>query len=232
MSSPACCQLIFSPSSCRPPAFVAPAHGDDRRLSRERHPPVDWSRRPDPQRHGPFEARRLAERARAELESIRERGGNRWASVREEPSHLRVIPYADKLVGDARRPLVILQAAVALVLLIVCVNTANLLLVRGWTRQREIAIRTAIGAGRGRVLRQFFVESLMLGAIGCAAGLLVARGLTAAMLRLLPLAVPRLSETTIDARVLAFALGACLATTFVFASVPAIACGRTISPTR
>jgi putative ABC transport system permease protein len=111
--------------------------------------------------------------------------------------------------------------------LIVCVNTANLLLVRGWARQREIAIRTAIGAGRGRVLRQFFVESLVLGAIGCGAGLLLARGLTAMLLRILPLSVPRLSETTIDGRVLAFALGACVATTFVFALVPAIALWKT-----
>src|SRR6185295_5190086 len=125
--------------------------------------------------------------------------------------------------GDSRKPLIILQAAVVLVLLIVCGNTANLLLVRGSSLQREIASRTAIGAGRARVLRQFFVESLLLGAIGCAAGLLAARSLTAMMIRLLPLAVPRLSETTIDARVLVFALGACVATTFVFALVPAIA---------
>ena len=149
------------------------------------------------------------------------------AHGRDDRPHLRVVPYADKLVGDARKPLVILQAAVALVLLIVCVNTANLLLVRGSARQREIAIRTAIGAGRARVLRQFFVESLLLGAIGCAAGLLAARGLTAMLLRVLPLAVPRLSETTIDARVLVFALGACVATTFVFALVPAIAVWKT-----
>ena len=166
------------------------------------------------------------ERARVELESIRERRRPTGQRTGGSP-HLRVVPYADKLVGDARKPLIILQAAVALVLLIVCVNTANLLLVRGWARQREIAIRTAIGAGRARVLRQFFVESLLLGAIGCAAGLLVARGSTAMMLRLLPLAVPRLSETTIDARVLAFALGACLATTLVFALVPAIAVWKT-----
>jgi len=114
------------------------------------------------------------ERARVELESIRERRG----PTGQRPGgslHLRVVPYADKLVGDARKPLIILQAAVALVLLIVCVNTVNLLPVRGWARQREIAIRTAIGAGRARVLRQFFVESLLLGGIGCAAGLLVAR---------------------------------------------------------
>ena len=166
------------------------------------------------------------ERVRVELESIRDR--RRTTGQRPGGSApLRVVAYADKLVGDARKPLIILQAAVALVLLIVCVNTANLLLVRGWARQREIAIRTAIGAGRARILRQFFVESLLLGAIGCAAGLLVARGLTAMMLRLLPLAVPRLSETTIDARVLAFAVGTCGMTTFVFALVPAIAVWKT-----
>ena len=166
------------------------------------------------------------ERARSELESIREHRqppGQRSAGS----FHLRVVPYADKLVGDARKPLIILQAAVALVLLIVCVNTANLLLVRGWARQREIAIRTAIGAGRARVLRQFFVESLLLGAVGCAAGLLLARGLTAVLLQLLPLAVPRLSETTIDLHAVAFALGACVATTVVFALVPAIAARKT-----
>ena len=166
------------------------------------------------------------DRARVELESIRDRRRPTGQGTAGSP-HLRVIPYADKLVGEARRPLVILQAAVALVLLMVCVNTANLLLVRGWARQREIAIRTAIGAGRARILRQFFVESLLLGALGCAAGLLVARGLMEGMLRLLPQAVPRLSEATIDARVLAFALGACLATTLVFALVPAIAVWKT-----
>ena len=166
------------------------------------------------------------ERARAEVESIRDM---RRATSQRAPGspHLRVVGYADRLVGDARKPLVILQAAVALVLLIVCVNTANLLLVRGSARQREIAIRTAIGAGRARVLRQFFVESLVLGTIGCAAGVLAARGAVAMMLRLLPLAVPRLSETTIDARVLTFALGACVATTFVFALVPAFAMWKT-----
>jgi putative ABC transport system permease protein len=168
------------------------------------------------------------ERAQAELESLRQQPrspgpgpGPRMGMGK--PSRLRVLPYADKLVGDARRPLLILQAAVVLVLLIVCVNTANLLLVRGWMRQREIAIRSALGAGRGRVLRQFFVESLMLGIAGCAAGLLVAYGLTATLVRLLPMAVPRLSETTIDVRVLLFALGACAVTIVVFASVPAIA---------
>ncbi len=166
------------------------------------------------------------ERARAELESIRE-ARRRADPRRAGASRLRVVPYADKLVGDARKPLLILQTAVGLVLLIVCVNTANLLLVRRSARQREIAIRRAVGAGRARLLRQFFVESLLLGAIGAAAGLLAARGVIAVVLRLLPLAVPRMSETTIDARVLVFALGACVATTLVFACVPAIAIWKT-----
>ncbi len=166
------------------------------------------------------------ERARAELETLREM--RRQTGQRTGGSaQLGVVRYADKLVGDARKPLVVLQAAVALVLFIVCVNAANLLLVRGSARQREIAIRMAIGAGRTRVLRQFLVESLLLSAIGCAAGLLAARGVIALMLSVLPLAVPRLSETTIDARVLAFALGACVATTFVFAVVPAVAMWKT-----
>jgi predicted permease len=173
-----------------------------------------------------------AERARAELEGIRAHqrsmgpgpGAGPGAGPRApRPSQLRVVPYADRLVGDARRPLIILQAAVGLVWLVVCLNTANLLLVRGFARQRELAIRTAVGAGRMRILRQFFVESLLLGAVGSVAGLLVAQGVIATMLRLLPFAVPRLSETTIDTRVLFFAIGVCLATTLVFALVPAVA---------
>jgi predicted permease len=216
----------FHPQLVSPPAFVATGPGD---IDIYRANVLRPSTGPGVQILnvvGRLQPGVSIERARLELESIREP----WRPTDQrpgEPHHLRVVPYADKLVGDARRPLIILQAAVALVLLMVCVNTANLLLVRGLSRQREIAIRTAIGAGRTRVLRQFFVESLLIGAIGCAAGLLVARGLTAMLLRWLPLAVPRLSETTIDARVLVFALVACVATAFVFALVPAIAMWKT-----
>jgi putative ABC transport system permease protein len=216
----------FRPQLVSPPAFVATGGGDiDVYRANVLHP----STGPDVQIlnvMGRLKPGVSIERARAELESIREL--RRPTSQRTGGlPHLHVVLYADKLVGDVQRPLIILQAAVALVLFIVCVNIANLLLVRGSARQREIAIRTAIGAGRARVLRQFFVESLILGAIGCAAGLLAARGFIAMMLRLLPLAVPRLSETTIDARVLAFALGACVATTFVFGFVPAIMMRKT-----
>ena len=151
----------FHPQLVSPPAFVATGTGD---IDVYRANVIRPSSGPGIQIlsvMGRLKPGVTTERARLELENIREH--RRTTSQRPEgSSHLRVVPYADKLVGDARKPLIILQAAVALVLLMVCVNTATLLLVRGWARQREIAIRTAIGAGRARVLRQFFVESLLL----------------------------------------------------------------------
>jgi len=166
------------------------------------------------------------ERARDELERIR--AARRVAEPRlPGPPHLRAVRYVDMLVGGARRTLLILLASVALVLLIACGNIANLLLARGSARQREIAIRTAVGAGRGRVLRQFLVESLILAAIGGAAGVAVARAAIALVVRLIPHAVPRLTETTVDGRVLAFAAATALATACLFGFAPALALWRT-----
>ena len=165
-------------------------------------------------------------RAHEELGAIRTRTAQAYGRMVGLP-HLRVVPYAEALVGRARRPLLVLLAAVALVLLIACANVANLLLARGSARQREVAIRTAVGAGRGRMVRQFFVESLLLAAVGGAAGVLTARLAIAAVLRLVPLAVPRLTETTIDARVLAFAAATSMATAIVFACAPAMALWKT-----
>jgi putative ABC transport system permease protein len=161
-------------------------------------------------------------RAHDELSAIRSRTAQAYGRMVGLP-HLRLAPYADVLVCRARRPLLILLAAVVFVLLIACANVANLLLARGSARQREVAIRTAIGAGRGRMVRQFFVESLLLAAAGGAAGLLLARLAIATMLRLVPLAVPRLTETVIDGRVLAFAAATSIATAIVFACAPALA---------
>jgi putative ABC transport system permease protein len=138
------------------------------------------------------------------------------------PPRVRIVPYADKLVGGARQPLLVLLAAVIPVLLIACANIANLLLARGSARQREIAIRTAIGAGRGRVLRHFLAESLLLAVAGGALDLLLARAAIASVIALIPHAVPRLAETSIDGRVLAFAAGATITTAFVFGIAPAI----------
>jgi predicted permease len=166
------------------------------------------------------------EQTKSELETIRanERRADR---AQPGPPRLRVVPLSEKLVGRARTPLLILLAAVVLVLAIACANIANLLLARASARQKEVAIRTAVGAGRGRMLRQFVVESLILALIGGAAALLVARASLAVMLRLIPQAVPRLAETTIDGRVLAFALATSIATAFAFGVAPAVALWRT-----
>jgi len=153
-------------------------------------------------------------RAHDELDAIRANTEKAFGA-QFRPRRLRIVLLADKIVGGARRSLIVLLAAVVLVLLIACSNVANLLLARGSTRQREVAIRTAVGAGRSRMLRQFLVESLMLAAIGGTAGVLVARLALAGLVRVLPEAVPRLVETTMDARVLAFAAAVSVATAIV-----------------
>jgi len=166
------------------------------------------------------------DQTRSELETVR--ANQRRANPdRPRPPRLRVVPFSEKLVGRARTPLLVLLGSVVLVLAIACANIANLLLARASARQKEVAIRTAVGAGRGRVLRQFVVENLILAMIGGAAGLLVARAGLAAMLRLIPQAVPRLSETTIDGRVLTFALSASIATALACGLASAIALWRT-----
>ena len=165
-------------------------------------------------------------RAHDELDAIRANTEKAFGA-QFRPRRLRIVLLADKIVGGARRSLIVLLAAVVLVLLIACANVANLLLARGSTRQREVAIRTAVGAGRSRMLRQFLVESLMLAAIGGTAGVLVARLALAGLVRVLPEAVPRLVETTMDARVLAFAAAVSVATAIVCGLAPAFTVRKT-----
>ena len=133
-----------------------------------------------------------------------------------------LIPLQEKMVGSVRRALMILQAAGMFVLLIACANIANLLLARAAVRQREIAIRSAIGAGASRVLRQFLVEGLVLALLGGCSGLVLARLAIAGMAGLGSHAVPRLAETAIDAWVLAFTLIISLASGLIFSFGPAI----------
>jgi putative ABC transport system permease protein len=128
----------------------------------------------------------------------------------------------EKLAAGARPALLVLLAAVSFVLLIACANIANLLLARGAARQKEIAIRTAIGAGRARVIRHFLGENLALALLGGPLGLLFARVAMPVIVRLAPPSLPRLGETTIDSRVLLFALAATLAPGFIFGITPAI----------
>ncbi len=138
----------------------------------------------------------------------------------------RLEGFLDGTVGGFRKRLEVLQGAVLCVLLIACVNVANLLLARGASRAREIAIRAALGAGRGRIVRQLLTESLGLGLGGVAAGLAFAAAMLQALRNASPAGIPRLDQVRIDGPVLAFALALGLAATFVFGLVPALRLAR------
>jgi putative ABC transport system permease protein len=133
-----------------------------------------------------------------------------------------LVPLRDELVGNVRPALLVLMAAVGFLLLMACVNVANLLLARGAARQKEIAIRTALGAGRGRIVAQLLSESVLLALAGGALGMALARGVVALVARLGPASIPRLAEATIDARLFLFALGVSVATGILFGIAPAM----------
>jgi len=137
-----------------------------------------------------------------------------------------VVPMQEQLTGDFKPILLTLLGAVALVLLIACANVANLLLARAAAREKEIAIRLAIGASRGRVIRQLLVESLLLAVAGATLGLVLATAATAAVRNTSPANMPRAEQIAVDFRVLGFAVAVSLATGFLFGIVPALQASR------
>jgi putative ABC transport system permease protein len=164
-------------------------------------------------------------RAQSEMDAISARlarefpkTDGRWGAV--------IIPMQEEIVGDSRTMLLMLLGAVALVLLIACANVGNLLFTRALSRRKEIAIRSALGAGRGRVIQQLLVEALLLAAAGGALGLLLAHVTLTSASTLLASQVPRAEEISIDARVLLFVLGVSILTGIVAGTLPALRAGR------
>jgi putative ABC transport system permease protein len=138
-----------------------------------------------------------------------------------------VVPLQELLVGDVRTSLIMLLAAVALVLLIACANVGNLLFARALGRRSELAIRTALGAGRARVFQQLVIEAVTLAVAGGIVGLVLARFSLAAGGTLLAGQIPRADEITVDARVIGFAFGISVLTGVLAGILPAIRAGRT-----
>ena len=140
---------------------------------------------------------------------------------------ITTIPLLQDLVGNRKPILLILLGAVGFVLLIACVNVANLLLARATGRARELAIRLALGASRGRIIRQLLMESILMALAGGVLGLAIAAWSTGAVLKLLPEAIPRMDEIGMDGRVLAFTFGASLLAGILFGLAPALKISRT-----
>ena len=147
-----------------------------------------------------------------------------------------VVPLRDEFVKGVRPLLLILLSAVSLVLLVACANVAGLLMARASARQQELAVRAALGAGRGRLIQQLLTESILLATLGGALGLLVAYAGVRALVNALPeaqrLAMPYLVHLGVDLRVLAYALLVALATGILFGLVPAVPASRpALAPT-
>jgi len=139
---------------------------------------------------------------------------------------VRLVPLKERVIGNIRQPLLLLLSAVGLVLLIGCVNVANLLLARGSARTREMAIRRALGAGQARLTRQLLTESLLLSVLGGVAGVVILILAKDFLLRLAPDNLPRLNEFSVSWAVLLFALMVSLICGVIFGLAPAMQAGR------
>jgi putative ABC transport system permease protein len=164
------------------------------------------------------------EQARREIEALTRRLNERHPDIYPVSMGYgaAVIPMHEEMVGEVRPALLILLGSVALVLLIACANVANLLLARGEARRKEIAVRVALGAGTGRILRQLLTESLLLALLGGMAGMVIAWWGTRTLLAVNPETIPRLELVGLDRTVWLVTLGISLATALLFGLAPAL----------
>jgi putative ABC transport system permease protein len=157
--------------------------------------------------------------AQTEMDAIATRLEQQYADM-NFGKRVTVVPLQEQIVGEVRTALRVLLGAVVLVLLIACSNVANLLLARALARQKELAVRAALGAGRFRLVRQLLMESLLLAGFGCAAGLVLARlGIDV----LVNAALPRAHEVNMDGHVLGFTIAVSVLTGLIFGLAPALA---------
>ena len=206
-----------------PPDFIAPTS-----TSPELWPILQLQ---TPKRRGPFTLGVIARRntgvseqqSRAELQRIAREVYTQWDHTFPDANATYVsMPLKQALVGDIGTTLLVLLGAVGCVLLLASVNVANLLLARASTRQQEIAVRAALGAGRLRLVRQLFTESLLLAILGGAAGLLLAVWGVDLLLALSPETIPRMDQVKVDGFVLGFAALGTVFSCLVFGLVPAL----------
>jgi len=168
-----------------------------------------------------------AEQAKTALDAVARREAAAYPEFNADWISVRQFPLRDEILGETTpRQLLVLLVAVGLVLMIGCVNVANLTLARAGARGRELAIRSALGAGRGRVVRQLLTESLVLASVGAVLGVVIAHGAIALLKRAAPGVLPRLETVRVDGWVLAFALGVTVITAVAVGLFPALRAAR------